>query len=46
MAEIRGTIFERKNGTFTVLTEPMWDSTKDRYRRRSLGTYRTRATAT
>jgi integrase len=42
MAEIRGTIFERKNGTFTVLTEPTWDSKKGGYRRRSLGTYKTR----
>jgi len=42
MAEIRGTMFERKNGTFTVLTEPTWDSKKGRYRRRSLGTFGTR----
>jgi integrase len=42
MAEVRGTVFERKNGTFTVLTEPTWDPKRGRYRRRSLGTWQTR----
>ena len=42
MAEIRGTIFERPNGTFTVLAEPTWDPKKNRYRRPSLGTFKTR----
>ena len=45
MAEIRGTIFERPNGTFTVLAEPTWDPKKNRYRRPSLGTYKTREEA-
>ena len=45
MAEIRGTIFERANDTFTVLAEPTWDPKKNRYRRPSLGTYKTREEA-
>ncbi|MCJ7781174.1 MAG: N-terminal phage integrase SAM-like domain-containing protein, partial [Acidimicrobiia bacterium] len=45
MAEIRGTIFERRNGTFTVLAEPTWDRRRNRYRRPSLGTYKTRQEA-
>jgi integrase len=45
MAEIRGTIFERANGTFTVLAEPTWDPKKNRYRRPSLGTFKTREKA-
>jgi integrase len=45
MAEIRGTIFERGNGTFTVLAEPTWDPKRNRYRRPSLGTFKTRQEA-
>ncbi len=45
MAEIRGTIFERANGTFTVLAEPTWDRKRNRYRRPSLGTFKTRQEA-
>ena len=45
MAEVRGTIFERANGTFTVLAEPTWDPKKNRYRRPSLGTLKTREEA-
>jgi hypothetical protein len=42
MAEIRGTIFERDYGRFTVLAAPTWDPKQDRYRRPSLGTFKTR----
>jgi integrase len=42
MAEIRGTIFERANGTFAVLAEPTWAPKQNRYRRPSLGTFKTR----
>jgi len=45
MAQLRGTIFERGNGTFTVLAEPTWDRDRDRYRRPSLGTFKTREEA-
>jgi integrase len=45
MAGIRGTVFERANGTFTVLAEPTWDPKRNRYRRPSLGTYKTRQEA-
>jgi integrase len=45
MATVRGTVFERGNGTFTVLAEPTWDPKRNRYRRPSLGTYKTREEA-
>ena len=45
MARLRGTILERDNGTFTVLAEPTWDPKKGRYRRPSLGTFKTRKEA-
>ena len=41
MAEVRGTVFKRPNGTFTALTEPIWDPKRGRYRRSSLGTFKT-----
>jgi integrase len=45
MVKLRGTVFERDNGTFTVLAEPTWDRERDRYRRPSLGTFKTREEA-
>ena len=45
MAEIRGTVFARSNGTYTLLAEPTWDPKKNRFRRPSLGTFKTRQEA-
>jgi hypothetical protein len=45
MTTLRGTIFKRGNGTYTVLAEPTWDATQSRYRRPSLGTFKTREEA-
>jgi integrase len=41
MGEVRGTIFARPNGTYTVLAEPTWDTKQNRFRRPSLGTFKT-----
>ena len=45
MVEIRGTVFERPNSTFTALTEPIWDPKRGMYRRLSLGTFKTKQEA-
>ena len=45
MVKLRGTIFERDNGKFTVLAEPTWDPRQNKYRRPSLGTFETRKRA-
>ena len=45
MVKLKGTIFKRGNGTYTALAEPTWDAKQSRYRRPSLGTYRTREEA-
>ena len=41
MATLRGAIFKRGNGTYTALAEPTWDAKQSRYRRPSLGTFKT-----
>jgi integrase len=41
MAKVRGTVFRRPNGTFTALTDPVWDPKANKNRRPSLGTYET-----
>jgi integrase len=45
MAKLRGTVFERANGTYTAQTEPIWDPKANRTKRPSLGTYATRQEA-
>ncbi len=45
MGEIRGTVFARPNGTFTVQAEPTWDPKQTKFRRTSLGTFKTRTEA-
>ncbi len=38
---LKGSVFRRKNGTFTVLSAPEYDPKKGRPARRSLGTFAT-----
>jgi hypothetical protein len=45
VARIKGTIFVRSNGTFTVQATPTWDRKRNRFRRPSLGTFKTREEA-
>jgi integrase len=45
MATIRGTVFKRSNGTYTVQAQPTWDPRANRWRRPSLGTFKTREEA-
>jgi integrase len=41
VAKIKGTVFERPNGTYTAQAAPTWDAKVNRFRRPSLGTYDT-----
>jgi integrase len=45
VANVKGTVFERPNGTFTVQAESTWDPKQNRWRRPSLGTFKTREEA-
>ena len=45
MTKLRGSVSKRRNGTFTVTTEPRWDPEAGKKVRRSLGTFPTREAA-